>query len=71
MASARGKSIVGSLIAIVLSGSAGALASALLVGTLDWPVLATAIVGVLVAMVIAVLVFMGGVMLGKALGWIE
>ncbi len=65
------RALVASLVGIVLAGGAGTAGAWLVVGTQDWPGLVAGIVGVLLAMVIAVLVFAGGVALLKAIGWIE
>lgn len=71
MTSQKGKTIVASLTAVILAGGAGAVAAWFLVGSRGWSGLVSGIVGVLVAMVIAVLVFAVGVALLKAVGWIE
>lgn len=71
MTSGKIRSLLASLVSIVLAGSAGAAGAWLVVYTQDWSGLVAGIVAVLVAMVIAVLVFAGGVILLKAVGWIE
>ena len=68
---AKGRSLVASLTAIILAGGAGAAGAWLLVVPQGWSGLLSGIVGVVIAMVIAVLVFAAGVALLKGVGWIE
>ncbi|MEP6656636.1 MAG: hypothetical protein ABJC33_05330 [Betaproteobacteria bacterium] len=60
-----------SLTAIILAGGAGAVGAWFLVAPQGWSGLLSGIVGVVIAMVIAVLVFAAGVALLKIVGWIE
>ncbi len=71
MALGKGRSLVASLTAIILAGGAGAIAAWFLVVPQGWSGLLSGIVGVVLAMVIAVLVFAAGVALLKGAGWIE
>ena len=63
--------MVASLTAIILAGGAGAVGAWFLVVPQGWPGLLSGIAGVVIAMVIAVLVFAAGVALLKLVGWIE